>query len=97
MSASVAERVDVTSVDLEPTEPSKLAHIVASRKGFLGREVESAQSIITRSRVTGWPITALCGYVWAPTKDATKFPPCPKCVEVAKGTKSRQKGPIGYA
>jgi hypothetical protein len=30
----------------------------------------------------GKPATALCGKVWLPTKDASKYPVCPDCKNV---------------
>jgi hypothetical protein len=34
---------------------------------------------ITESMVTGTPVVALCGKVWVPSRDATKYPVCPEC------------------
>lgn len=36
---------------------------------------------ITRAMVTGEAITALCGKKWVPTRDPSRFPICPTCVE----------------
>ncbi len=32
-----------------------------------------------RAAVTGQPVVALCGKVWVPTRDAQKYPVCPRC------------------
>ncbi|MSS85258.1 DUF3039 domain-containing protein [Actinomycetaceae bacterium WB03_NA08] len=32
-----------------------------------------------RSAVSGQPVVALCGKVWVPTRDAKKYPVCPRC------------------
>ncbi len=32
-----------------------------------------------RSMITVEAVVALCGKVWVPTRDASKFPLCPKC------------------
>lgn len=34
--------------------------------------------------LNGGTVTALCGKVWYPTKDAQKFPVCPPCKEAWK-------------
>lgn len=31
------------------------------------------------SAVTGQAVVALCGKVWVPTRDAKKYPVCPRC------------------
>ena len=36
---------------------------------------------IARAYVTGEAIVALCGKKWVPTRDPTKYPICPTCVE----------------
>jgi hypothetical protein len=40
---------------------------------------------IVESAVTGAPIKALCGKVWVPGRDPSKFPICPDCEKVFKG------------
>ncbi len=32
-----------------------------------------------QSAVTGQAVVALCGKVWVPTRDAQKYPVCPRC------------------
>ncbi|HTW20555.1 MAG TPA: DUF3039 domain-containing protein [Mycobacteriales bacterium] len=34
---------------------------------------------ITEAMVTGTPIVALCGKVWVPTRDPSRYPVCPEC------------------
>lgn len=34
---------------------------------------------ITESALTGNPVVALCGKVWLPQRDPSKFPVCPEC------------------
>ena len=36
---------------------------------------------VTRAYITGAAITALCGKKWVPTRDPTRYPICPTCVE----------------
>lgn len=39
--------------------------------------VEKAK--IVESAVTGTPVKALCGKVWIPHRDPSRFPVCPEC------------------
>ena len=34
---------------------------------------------IVESAVTGMPVMALCGKVWVPSRDPTRYPLCPEC------------------
>lgn len=36
---------------------------------------------ITRALVTGEAIVALCGKKWVPSRDPSRYPICPTCVE----------------
>lgn len=40
---------------------------------------------IVESAVTGEPVVALCGKVWVPTRDPSKFPVCPDCKAIYDG------------
>ena len=42
--------------------------------------VEKAK--IVESAVTGTPVKALCGKVWVPNRDPSRFPICPECEEI---------------
>ena len=42
--------------------------------------VEKAK--IVESAVTGTPVKALCGKVWVPSRDPSRFPVCPECQEI---------------
>ncbi|MBM3669751.1 MAG: DUF3039 domain-containing protein [Actinobacteria bacterium] len=42
--------------------------------------VEKAK--IVESAVTGTPVKALCGKVWTPNRDPSRFPICPECQEI---------------
>ena len=37
---------------------------------------------IVEASVMGTPITALCGKVWVPSRDPSRFPVCPECKEI---------------
>ena len=34
--------------------------------------------------VDGIPIMALCGKIWVPSRDPSKYPVCPECLEIFK-------------
>jgi len=40
---------------------------------------------IVESAVTGTPVIALCGKVWVPGRDPSKFPVCPECQAILDG------------
>jgi hypothetical protein len=37
---------------------------------------------VTEALIMGYPIMALCGKIWIPSRDPKKFPLCPTCKEV---------------
>lgn len=37
---------------------------------------------IVESQVMGTPLVALCGKVWVPSRDPSRFPVCPECKEI---------------
>lgn len=47
---------------------------------------------ITESAVTGTPVIALCGKVWVPGRDPSKFPVCPVCKEIYEGLRPPDDG-----
>jgi hypothetical protein len=40
---------------------------------------------IVESAVLGEPVIALCGKVWVPNRDPSRFPVCPTCEAIFKG------------
>lgn len=40
---------------------------------------------ILASAVMGEPVIALCGKVWVPNRDPSRFPVCPTCEAIYKG------------
>jgi len=64
---------------VEPGDHERFAHYVKKEK-------------ILESAVTGIPAIALCGKVWIPSRDPSKFPVCPTCKEIHAGL---PKGPSG--
>jgi Protein of unknown function (DUF3039) len=42
----------------------------------------AAKDKITEAMVLGTPVKALCGKVWVPSRDPSRFPICPECKEI---------------
>ena len=42
---------------------------------------------IVESAVTGTPVIALCGKVWVPGRDPSRFPVCPDCKRIYENLK----------
>lgn len=55
-----------TAVSYEDGDHERFAHYVRKEK-------------VVESAVTGEPVIALCGKVWVPGRDPSKFPVCPEC------------------
>lgn len=67
-STGVLEREE-TRQEAAPGDAERYAHYVKKEK-------------ITAAAVSGAPVVALCGKVWTPTRDPSKFPVCPVCKEI---------------
>lgn len=57
---------------LEEGDHERFAHYVKKDK-------------ILQSAVMGEPVIALCGKVWVPNRDPSRFPVCPTCEAIFKG------------
>ncbi|MCL2848712.1 MAG: DUF3039 domain-containing protein [Micrococcales bacterium] len=68
---SVLERTE-THEELEPGDRERFAHYVRKEK-------------ILESALSGKPVIALCGKVWVPGRDPSKFPICPVCRKIREG------------
>lgn len=53
----------------EPGDHERFSHYADKKK-------------ITEAMVMGTPVVALCGKVWVPSRDGSKFPVCPTCKEI---------------
>lgn len=65
------ERPD-TREQLDEGDHERFAHYVRKEK-------------ILESAMTGDPVIALCGKVWVPGRDPSKFPVCPECQKIYDG------------
>jgi hypothetical protein len=65
-STEVLERPETR---LDPGDHERFAHYVQQDK-------------ILESAVTGKPVVALCGKIWVPSRDPSKYPMCPACKQI---------------
>lgn len=65
MCTDLLERPQTADPELSHGEP-KFAHYVNDDNA-------------TEAYITGSPLTALCGYVWVPSRDPQNYPVCPEC------------------
>jgi hypothetical protein len=80
-STGVLEREE-TREQVEPGDHERYAHYVRKDK-------------IVASAVSGQPVVALCGKVWTPGRDPSKYPVCPTCkaiYERLRGGGSEDRG-----
>jgi hypothetical protein len=72
VSSTVTETISETRTEAAPQtshgdgDHDRFAHYVLKDK-------------IVESAVTGAPVIALCGKVWVPSRDPSRFPLCPEC------------------
>lgn len=67
---------DTITESVEETDEPTSAHIVKAGPG------ESGAALVLEARIMGTPVTALCGFVWVPSKDPRQLPICQKCKDV---------------
>ncbi len=72
---------NLTDPELDLDEPTE-SHIVGPIYED-GGKVQGRTRII-EAMINGTPITALCGFVWVPTKNPDNHPLCPRCESIAK-------------
>lgn len=64
----------------EPTDsPEDASHIVMVPED---QPDESPQAYVLRAIVEGFPVAALCGFTWIPSKDPRGKPVCSRCLDV---------------
>lgn len=63
------------------TDGEHYAHIVARPD-----DEPSASAYITKARVFGLEVEALCGYRWIPSRDPERHPVCPQCKAILEAT-----------
>jgi hypothetical protein len=73
---STGTRPGTVTDDRPDTEAGQVAHIVKTEPG------ESAAAKVLEARIYGYPLEALCGHRWVPSRDPKVLPVCTKCKEV---------------
>lgn len=81
----------VSTIDVAPIHPDSILQTREEfDKGEVGHYVmspddnETNHAYVMRARLEGFPVEALCGYVWIPHKVASNLPVCPECEEISK-------------
>ncbi|MFT4083043.1 MAG: DUF3039 domain-containing protein [Nocardioides sp.] len=69
-----------TAVEEEVREDERTVPTDAGDHDRFSHYVEKDK--LTEAMVMGTPVVALCGKVWVPSRDGTKFPVCPECKEI---------------
>ncbi len=77
---AVLEREELQSTD--DGDADRFAHYVRKDK-------------IAAAAATGRPVVALCGKVWTPGRDPSKYPVCPTCKEIMESMRSGDGGSSG--
>jgi hypothetical protein len=70
-STIVEERVE-SDYRYDPGDEERFAHYAERDK-------------IMEASVFGTPLVALCGKVWVPSRDPSRFPVCPECKDIFEG------------
>jgi hypothetical protein len=71
----------VTEHVTETGEPLA-AHIVKTEPG------ENAAAKVLEARIYGFPVEALCGHVWVPSRDPKTLPLCEACKDIYEAYKA---------
>ncbi len=50
---------------------------------------------LMKALVEGTPVRALCGKLWTPSRDPSRFPVCPECKEIWESLPERRGGDGG--
>lgn len=78
-SREVITKERTAAPDLDEGDHDRFAHYVDKSK-------------LTEAYVVGSPVIALCGKVWVPSRDPSRFPICPECKRLFDlGPKGRRK------
>jgi hypothetical protein len=68
---SVIEQEPITK-DPDLTDENRVAHIVWPKEK------------VTEAYVLGFPVEALCGHMFVPTRDPKRYPVCQACLDIWK-------------
>jgi Protein of unknown function (DUF3039) len=78
----VDQREDVRTEEGTPAS----AHIVKTEPG------ESAAAKVLEARIYGYPVEALCGHRWVPSRNPATLPLCDACKAIYEGYRAFNDG-----
>jgi hypothetical protein len=78
------EIVVESTTKLDEGDHERFKHIVL--EGFTPKDGEfvALDNSVVNGMVNATPVRALCGKIWVPGRDPSKYPLCPTCKEVAE-------------
>jgi hypothetical protein len=82
MATSTSGSPQVTDPILEDEDPI-FSHIVGPDYDDAGNKIQGAAKV-TQAMIDGTPVTALCGYVWVPSRDPGRHPLCERCKAIVE-------------
>ncbi len=76
--------VVTTNTVLDEEDHERFTHIVL--EGYTPKDGEFVplENSVVDGMVNATPVRALCGKVWVPGRDPSKYPVCPTCKEIAE-------------
>jgi hypothetical protein len=81
MTTTATEQITRRSRTLSPSRPTARSTLRTS-SWFRRESLTRPQAYVTRAIVEGFPVTALCGYTWVPSKDPRDKPVCSGCLDI---------------
>ncbi len=62
----------------------RFTHIVLEGYRPTPEDFVATGNSVVEGMINGTPVKALCGKVWVPNNDPTRYPICPTCREIAE-------------
>ena len=83
MSTVPAGATSVRPTDADEDDHERFTHLVL--EGYTKRDGEfvALENSVVAGMVNATTVVALCGKVWVPGRDPSRFPLCPTCKEIA--------------
>jgi hypothetical protein len=73
-----------TTPVVDDEDHERFTHIVLEGYTPKRGEFVPLENSVVDAMVNSTPVRALCGKVWVPGRDPTKYPVCPTCKEIAE-------------
>lgn len=84
---TTAPQVDertATGTSLDEGDHERFTHLVLEGYTPKGGDFVALGNSVVEGMVNASPVRALCGKVWVPGRDPTRYPLCPTCKEIAE-------------